>query len=1043
LDPNQPTVDKALARVQTILDTTRHPVLAHESEEDHTYDDKFALAEFLINTGIAAKMNALERLGLGPDQLEQVVGWVHLQPDKPSVTMRLEATDSCHFLKENIVDLVTTTTAGAATTQSFETTTTTSTSLFGMGPPTKTKTEVTKSKVVTQVKEYHWKVGLQYRLIIFKGSNSTGADVLELQSRTASTVLITSGGGKPNSLFAAATKHNNSPLNELTVHSPIDINLTWLFQRISPKQLQCQFTIDRMSIKANKTCKTPRRNADMDGAFEFDRNLYDWTVRTRAFFLDRVEHQIMGKHQPNNRDENDDYVFPVGAICTIVGLKQEPGFNGKKVRVAEHFPEQQRYRVDPVVEPKSSASASSSSGLPSTMLLKPQHLKFDWESSSPPPVAKRGPSLHEIDDETVFGPVLPLLEKGSILSMGDVADFLTEQNRSMDEAIDALIKSYAPRQLMKLVSVAEATLVLLCQHMQLLTRQCSQGVDYLEDMLLQQLVTAIGKEVTSKDFDQFMRFHNQRFFGGAYAPRPFSLAIRRPNHYPDGTLSIEAAITGSNNSTSREPIETWVRHVIPSTPNSFFMIPINAATLLQVRSDACFLHGWMQHRFQGRRRPAFELTARARQFSSFLLLVGTMMGPGKFDPKNAIILQNKDEVMIPLLTNTLPSAKEFKDAIASLSPEQKAFASSFRSMQLESSVFAVCVIQVKPQLERLLELPDGALTKEIQLTQDLMSMFVDYQIPSDLLSFDGDPSCALAEKVATVKGYVKAVTGVIEGEKKKQLQDEAMKADMRAEMMFSAAQSTDPIGEGCMPMNDVSETSQGSGRRLSRMKRSQVCATPPAATLFGAQAHPIAFGAAPPAATLFGAQAHPIAFGAAPPAAKLFGAPAHPIAFGAPTDAFTAVPRLRQKMLQQQVTTPPVLSVSTVPLQPSQQQQKLVSQDVTGLWQLGESVPSLSSGGEDFTAIPKILDAKLEKYDTDNALRSTIIKVNQNWTRMRQANLLTPVSSYGMEASDIETEKKKAFDLLDAISRSGTLPIDCAELHVMIAVSHCFENDVM
>jgi hypothetical protein len=34
-------------------------------------------------------------------------------------------------------------------------------------------------------------------------------------------------------------------------------------------------------------------------------------------------------------------------------------------------------------------------------------------------------------------------------------------------------------------------------------------------------------------------------------------------------------------------------------------------------------------------------------------------------------------------------------------------------------------------------------------------------------------------------------------------------------------------------------------------------------------------------------------------------------------------------------------------------------------------------------------------------------------------------------------------DLLDALSRSGTLPIDCTELHAMVGVTHCFENDVM
>ena len=50
----------------------------------------------------------------------------------------------------------------------------------------------------------------------------------------------------------------------------------------------------------------------------------------------------------------------------------------------------------------------------------------------------------------------------------------------------------------------------------------------------------------------------------------------------------------------------------------------------------------------------------------------------------------------------------------------------------------MCIIQLKPQLEKLLNLPDDSLTKEIKLTQDLMEMFITYQIPSDLLSYDGD-----------------------------------------------------------------------------------------------------------------------------------------------------------------------------------------------------------------------------------------------------------------------------------------------------------------
>jgi len=44
------------------------------------------------------------------------------------------------------------------------------------------------------------------------------------------------------------------------------------------------------------------------------------------------------------------------------------------------------------------------------------------------------------------------------------------------------------------------------------------------------------------------------------------------------------------------------------------------------------------------------------------------------------------------------------------------------------------------QLEKVLKLPANSLTKEIRLTQDLLSLFIDYQVPTDLLTFDGNIS---------------------------------------------------------------------------------------------------------------------------------------------------------------------------------------------------------------------------------------------------------------------------------------------------------------
>ena len=69
-----------------------------------------------------------------------------------------------------------------------------------------------------------------------------------------------------------------------------------------------------------------------------------------------------------------------------------------------------------------------------------------------------------------------------------------------------------------------------------------------------------------------------------------------------------------------------------------------------------------------------------------------------------------------------------------------------------------------------------------KLTQDLMELFVEYQVPSDtsdLLSYNGhSESAALEDKIANVKANAKAVMDAIESQNEKQLKDERAKADM-------------------------------------------------------------------------------------------------------------------------------------------------------------------------------------------------------------------------------------------------------------------------
>mmetsp|Transcript_26416 Transcript_26416/g.47909 ORF Transcript_26416/g.47909 Transcript_26416/m.47909 type:complete len:983 (-) Transcript_26416:1528-4476(-) len=752
---------------------------------------------------------------------------------------------------------------------------------------------------------------------------------------------------RASSTILTTTGNKEAPVPKRKDYAPMDVSLTWLLQSLTLDHV-CHFRIDRSKVET----RTPRRNEEIDQALEYFKNMAHWSHQFRDFFLTQVERNILGSHHSSD-------------------LASRPSSFGTIDTAGVFVP------VLPLMESRSTSDETEE--VPPTTLTV---------------------SLRETNG------------KSPLLSLGDIDCFLKEQCRSLDEVSSSLEKTFGKdeEQSQGLLTGREAVLYMLCQHLVDLEQHLRDGVDSIEQMLHNQIVSAIGKEVQPKDFQEFVRFHNQKIFHPNYAPKPFCYAIRRPNRYPVGVISIE-------DDGEKEPIETIVRHILGGDTSPPMFIPINAATRVEFTGER-YLHAWIRHRFASDSNPSqFKLIARARQFSSFLLLVGTIGGPDRFDPKDAIILQNKDEVLIPILLNELATAKEFKDAISSLSPEQQQFAKSFRGMQLESSVFGVCVIQLKPQLEALLGLPPDALTKEIGLCQDLLSLFIEYQIPSDLLSFDGPSDAPLKDKVTVVKGYAESVQTVIAKEKTKQMEEEMQRTDMRAELNSTS---------GLVPMLGGGGAFGTGNAPPSGFQRQS-------AAPFGDQS----FGQQPQSASYFGDMS-----GSAPSA-----------------------PGRRMKLQSVERSMPPPMfkqaemaemayeedfcdyDESEEDCMPDDEEQthleRSPSEDTEETMDFHLPSMGRTSDEVDFTMIPKQLDSTFEKYDKDNALHATKIKLGDVWSRMRQANLLVVAAESTLEREDQKTEKQKAFDLLDALSRSGSLPIACAELHVVLCVTHCFEKTVM
>jgi hypothetical protein len=108
-----------------------------------------------------------------------------------------------------------------------------------------------------------------------------------------------------------------------------------------------------------------------------------------------------------------------------------------------------------------------------------------------------------INANGVFVPFVPLMlpptgeqKTGALLPAKDQQAFFDEQKRSLEAKLTALGKSFADEK--KLVTGAEAMLLSAAQHVQQIAVRYSHCVDYVEYMLEQQLVAAVGKVLLPK-----------------------------------------------------------------------------------------------------------------------------------------------------------------------------------------------------------------------------------------------------------------------------------------------------------------------------------------------------------------------------------------------------------------------------------------------------------------------------------------------------------------------------------------------------------------
>jgi hypothetical protein len=174
-----------------------------------------------------------------------------------------------------------------------------------------------------------------------------------------------------------------------------------------------------------------------------------------------------------------------------------------------------------------------------------------------------------------------------------------------------------------------------------------------------------------------------------------------------------------------------------------------------------------------------------------------------------------------------------------------------------------------------------------------------------------------------------------------------------------------------------------------------------------------------------------------PPPSMSFGAPV-PYAPPAPGSR-PAMQQQPMMMQQQQRSQPSAPAPAPAPASPPANTDSSAQIVDPGIPEFQPAAAAEPSASFDFTQVPVRLDARLEQFDEEGALRPTLIKCGPQWTKKSQANLLSSPVTSSLNKDSQRTAKNDAFDLLDALSRSGVLSVECAELHVVVAATHCFD----
>ena len=288
--------------------------------------------------------------------------------------------------------------------------------------------------------------------------------------------------------------------------------------------------------------------------------------------------------------------------------------------------------------------------------------------------------LDELRDTShMFVPIVPVFLQGDenrsdprrVLSTEDMNRLLDEQLRSLHkkfERVNTIFGSTAAPSASSssswasydtantLMTNSTAKLIVLTTHINQIVDYYHKSVGLVEGMLFRQLIKALGKTISPQEFNNYVSFHNQRLLLDRVSPVPFSYSVRRGGELsPEGLVSIESYSSQGGSGPSL-PVRTIARS-LESRGRSYMNMPLTASTSISIGGSRT-VHGWIHHTFGSQEHSnsvpfgddteSFAIIASARQFSSYILVLGRVTSSNSIDPMHAIVVKDKDYLKIPL-----------------------------------------------------------------------------------------------------------------------------------------------------------------------------------------------------------------------------------------------------------------------------------------------------------------------------------------------------------------------------------------------------------